>query len=94
MDPPRRRRITDAERRSLRQKASTISTQSSLKEWFLHEYHHKLSQSSISEILSSKYAYLDDINPTARARRKLQQTSKIRTSYWPDLERALFEWQG
>lgn len=87
----RRRAITDAQRKALRDhfRANVASrpSQKDLEDWFNNKYDHKISQSSISEILSPKWAYLDEVESLNRPEAK-----KRKASYWPDLEDALFHW--
>lgn len=87
----RRRAITDAQRKSLRdyfrENIDSKPNQKHLEDWFNSKYAHKISQSSISEILSPKWAYLDEAESLNRPEAK-----KRKASYWPDLEDALFHW--
>lgn len=55
--------------------------------WFERQYKHHLSQSTVSEILSAKYKYLDDEN--------LSSTSlfRQRSANWPILESILSDWE-
>ncbi len=58
-----------------------------LQAWFLEQFHCPIAQSSVSEVLSAKYAWLDseaNIFPAYAKRR--------RTEHWPELENALLEW--
>lgn len=85
-----RHSVTIDQRRALRRWAHRQHpkpTQKQSIEWFLLEYNHKLSQSTISESLGSRFAFLDDDDY------KTPQTSRIREGYWPDLEQILFTWQ-
>jgi hypothetical protein len=60
-----------------------------LANWFYEAYDHRLSQSTISEILSSRYLHLD----TATDLSDHQCNAKrIRIARWPDLEKALLNW--
>lgn len=56
-------------------------------EWFKQQYGHTLSQSTISESLSERFAFLDTGNGTNTDTVLCQ-----RGGNWPDLEAALFEW--
>lgn len=96
MNPKKRRRaITDAQRKSLRDYAVDTSQhdtlpppQKKLERWFNEKYHHRLAQSTLSDILSSKFAHLDNCK---RAQRP--DNERKRVAYWPDLEDALFDLQ-
>lgn len=87
----RRRAITDAQRKALRnyfrENIESKPSQKDLEEWFNNKYDHKISQSSISEILSPKWAYLDQVESL-----NWPDAKKRKTSHWPDLEDALFHW--
>ena len=61
-------------------------TQRQLIEWFEQSYSRKISQSAVSESLSTNYAYLDKPNANVTP-------SRVPTGQWPDLERILFTWQ-
>lgn len=89
----RRRAITDVERKALREfyhdQSNTNGGRPSgkdMRHWFETRFHHLPSESTISEILSSKYARLDEdlSHPAAK---------KNRPALYPDLEIALFDWQ-
>jgi hypothetical protein len=88
----RRHKITDQQRAALRehyalQKGSGGATDhKSMARWFENTYQFAINQSQVSRYLSSQYEYLDSniIQPDA---------SKTRTSHWPLLEEALFEWE-
>ena len=84
-----RHSITIDQRRALRRWAHQQNpkpTQKQAIDWFHQEYNHKLSQSTISESLGSRFACLDN-------NQNVSQTSRVRTGYWPDLEQVLFNWQ-
>ncbi len=87
----RRRAITDAQRKALRdyfrKNVESKPSQKDLEDWFNNRYDHKISQSSISHILSPKWAYLDEVESLNRP-----EVKKRKASYWPDLEDALFRW--
>jgi hypothetical protein len=53
-------------------------------EWFLLKYQRKLSQSTVSESLSSHFSRLDKIAPVGQW---------LWTGQWPDLEKVLYDWQ-
>ena len=86
----RRPAITDAERKSLRDyyfdPVNGKPAHKHVREWFLQQFRHLPSKSTISESLSSTFAYLDSGSgrPTIKKQRQAQ---------WTDLEDALFEWQ-
>ena len=86
----RRRAITDAERKALRDyyfdESNGRPPHKQLRQWFEQQFHHFPSQSTISESLSSTFAHLD--NKVQRL-----EVRKNRAAQWPDLEDALFEWQ-
>ncbi|KAJ5111402.1 mariner-Tc1 transposon family protein [Penicillium argentinense] len=69
--------------RQLQPKASNIE----LARWFKETFQHPIALSSVSEILSSRYKCLDN-------HLSLHQTNskRIRIEFWPDLEKALFQW--
>ena len=84
-----RHSITIDQRRALRRwvhQQHPKPTQKQSIEWFLCEYHHKLSQSTISESLGSRFTFLDDNQDAS-------QSLQVRVGYWPDLEKVLFTWQ-
>jgi hypothetical protein len=60
-------------------------TQKQCIEWFSQEFNHKLSQSTVSESLGARFAFLDSLNQT--------EGMQIREGNWPDLEKILFSWQ-
>lgn len=86
----RRRAITDAERKALRDyyfdPVNGKPAHKHLREWFLQQYRHLISQSTVSESLSDTFAHLD----TGSGRPNMK---KQRQAQWTDLEDALFEWQ-
>jgi hypothetical protein len=85
---PKKQAITLEQRRSLRNWAHSQHPKPSQKaciDWFYNKYNHKLSQSTVSESLSSHFTSLDDDSATGGQRLRLGQ--------WPDLEKVLFEWQ-
>ena len=87
----RRRAITDAERKAVRvyhaQANHPKPSGKALVNFFLESFNHRPSESTISDILSSQYSYLDGGHPL-----RLEQ-KKIRVANWVDLEDCLFEWQ-
>ena len=82
----------EAERRNLRDwyyvEKKEIPTQKAIKSWFYSKYFHHLSQSTISEILSDTFAYLDAV------KRPSTTLTRNRQGVWPDLDAALSEWQN
>jgi hypothetical protein len=88
---PKKRRmpIDDALRRKIRRhNQEHPGGQAQLIQWVIEETGRKLQQSTISDILSAKYDYLD---LDERKDRHLT-TQRHNKSDWPDLEAALFEW--
>ncbi|ELR08125.1 hypothetical protein GMDG_02947 [Pseudogymnoascus destructans 20631-21] len=68
---------------------STLGTQTapetlleSLHHWFLHEFNHRLSQSTISDSLSNRFKRLDNSTTTRQ---------RNRTGQWPQLEQILYD---
>jgi hypothetical protein len=92
MPAQKRRAIGEADKQSIRQfSKDAIAGKRSIKEiqeWYKANTGHKLSPSTISEILSSRYNYLD--TQTVKDSRDVK---KHRSVEWPLLEIALFEWQ-
>jgi hypothetical protein len=82
----RRVPFTDIERQKLRMQHKNFPSlaQQGLIAWFEQEFGRQISPSSVSEILSSKYSRLDDINITVTTRKK-------GGSQWAELEDALFK---
>jgi hypothetical protein len=80
--------ITIEQRRALRKWAHQQHPKPSQKqciEWFSQNYGHKLSQSTVSESLSSHFKDLD---------KAIQATgSRLRVGQWPEVERLLITWQ-
>lgn len=83
--------ITIEQRRALRRWVLSQAPKPSHKaciEWFFEQFNHRISQSTVSESLSVRFANLDDLLsavPNAQAR--------LRTGYWDDLEQILVQWQ-
>jgi hypothetical protein len=92
MPAQKRRAIGEADKQSIRQfsKDATAGKRSikEIQEWYKANTSHKLSPSTISEILSSRYKHLD--TQTVNDSRDVK---KNRSVEWPLLEIALFEWQ-
>lgn len=90
--PPKQRRtaITKTQRRTLRRFFDSIPPPKpkydALQEWWAKEFGNTIGKSTISEILSLKYQYLD----TATS---FQDTKKARPAKWEVLEECLFEWE-
>jgi hypothetical protein len=86
----RRRAFTDLERRNIRTRHRTHpGPQQHLINWIKETSDRTVSQSTVSEILSSKFDYLDD--PSLKP--KNLRSQRHHEGDWPDLEHALFEWQ-
>lgn len=56
--------------------------------WFERQYQHRLSQSTVSEILSAKYKHLDQENPSWAT-----SLFRQRSANWPILESILSDWE-
>ena len=78
--------FTDIERQRLRIQHQSLTGQTphTLALWFEGEFGRKISTSSVYDILSHKYSYLDNTKAT--------DTRKNRAAQWPKLEDALFNW--
>ncbi|EPX74558.1 ARS-binding protein [Schizosaccharomyces octosporus yFS286] len=90
MAPVRRRAITEKEKKELRNyffNSSDKPTQSDLISWFRQRFDKDLSQPSVSQILSSRYSYLDSLNDIDG------DVKRNRPAKYPILEKLLFEWQ-
>ena len=84
----RRRAFTDLERHNIRARNRTHpGPQQHLINWIKETTGCTASQSSISEILSSKFDYID--NPALKP--KNLHSQRHYEGDWPDLEHALFE---
>lgn len=85
-----RQSITASQKASLRayHKSNPSLDNKSLRQWFSQTYHQSISQSSVSEILSSRYEYLDHI----AQEKHLQNSKRCRSERWPLLEAALRQW--
>ena len=87
----KRRAITDLERKLIREHFHEKGGQIKHKEliqWYSQTHCRTFNQSTISESLSPKFAYLDHWSKTGHPERK-----RRREAWFPDLEHALFEWQ-
>ena len=85
-----RKGISDEQRRALRawyQRQPPSVRQIDAINWFEHQYHHRLRQSTVSESLGSRYSYLDQpIEPSSST------TFRHKQPQWPILEAVLFSW--
>ena len=96
MDPPpakkSRKAIKVSQRKALRAWYNDDSNgKQSLRsagQWWLRTYGYVLNSSTCGEILSQKWAYLDDTSISTG-----QDSSKGRECQWKELEEALFEWE-
>ena len=89
--PQKRKGVTDSERTILRKRYKEHPCkQSDLINWFWQETGHKLDQSQVSRILSSKFDYVDNLDKKDKLTLQSQRSS---AGEWPELEAALFEWQ-
>lgn len=87
MPVERRKAITHTQRKALRIwyfRQQPRPTHKGCIAWFETEFGHKLSQSTISESLSGRFAYLDSIEDSS--------ASRNRTANWEELEKVLYEW--
>ncbi len=85
---PPKQQILLERRRALRAWAHSQHprpTQKACIEWFSNQYGQRISQSTVSESLSSHFDSLDSADNHHRAR--------VRTGQWPELEKVLFDWQ-
>ena len=57
-----------------------------LQQWFEATYNRSISTSSVSDILGSRFKYLDGSS------RRPAATKRVRAEQWPDLEEALYQW--
>ena len=91
----RRRAITDAQRKALRDYYNEASMankkQEHLVEWFNQRFNHDINQSTVSKILSPKFAHLSE--PSSGSALIIRpQAKRHKAMEWPDLEIALWEW--
>ncbi|KAM9923609.1 hypothetical protein OXX59_005062 [Metschnikowia pulcherrima] len=84
-----RHTITTQQRALLRDHArqNPHLKQTQLRQWFIHTFEHRVSQSTISESLSARYADLDSGNDQI-----YYETRKKREKTLPELEEILFNW--
>lgn len=89
MTTPSRNSLTNQQKMAIRKlhRERPAATQKQLADWFSETYNHRLSQSTLSGILSSKYDYLD-----ADTTEHTRNAKRIRLAKWPDLEAALLQW--
>ncbi|KAJ9272842.1 hypothetical protein DTO212C5_1103 [Paecilomyces variotii] len=87
----RRNAISTAQKASLRAQRALNPKLSNiqLRNWFIQTYNQSIALSSVSEILSSRYNFLDSKTTHPR---DLRDVKKRRQTDWPKLEEALFEW--
>ncbi|KAI0999140.1 hypothetical protein K3495_g9054 [Podosphaera aphanis] len=83
--------ISNSQKRSLRVNAAQHSrlTQHQLKAWFEEEFRRTITQTSISESLSSKYNHLDNDTMVAFSSQQRERPLK-----WPEFDEALVLWQN
>lgn len=84
-----RRAITIDQKKALRAWSQSYEKEPSHVEcmrWWNSKYGDSPRQSTISELLSKKYAHLDTTTTTLPGKRE-------RVAHWPELEEALFEWE-
>lgn len=88
---PSRRAISVEQKRALRayKRANPSLSNINLRSWFYTTYKQQIALSSISEILSNRYAPLDNI-PSEQPARAGQR--RFRREHLPELEDALFQW--
>lgn len=91
---PPRRVISVDQKRSLRaQKRRDPSLSNiTLCEWFKSTYQQPIALSSVSEILSSRYAFLDDTSVSQRAPTQRSDPKRLQREHWPELKDNLFQW--
>jgi hypothetical protein len=90
--PKKRTAVTDNDRIRLRKRhREHPCQQTDLINWFYQETGHRLDQSQVSRILSSKYDSLDDLDQ--KKEKKRLQSQRTSAGDWPELEAALYEWQ-
>lgn len=84
--------LTKAQKKALRDWYSSqrpAPSQKACIQWFAAQYNQKISQSTVSSLLSAQHRYLDQISPTSRE----LNTSRQRQPQWPQLEDILYKWQ-
>lgn len=87
--PLKRAAFTADERRALHAHKAEHSklTQKNLSEWFANKFGKPIQQSTVSEILSTRWSHLDeDEQPVQRSAKRFKSLA------YPDLDRALAEW--
>lgn len=89
--PPgvKQRGISVAQRLAIRQHARNHPhlTQLQLRGWFKSQFHRLITQPTISESLSAKFAHLDNNQSIIHS-----EQQRLRPAKYPQLEAALFEW--
>ena len=87
---PKQAGITVSQRRALCLHATQNPhlRQNQLKEWFETSFQRLITQPSISESLSTNYRHLD-----AEATFTQPNQQRTRQLKWPELDKALFDWQ-
>lgn len=90
MEKTSRSAITLAQKRDLRWKAYEDPSMSKkeLQAWFLQTFQQSIAASSVSEILSFRYSYLDMELPCQSQNNR----KKNRRQHWPELEEKLSCW--
>ena len=76
--PQKRKAVTDSERLAIRKRQKEHpSIHKELIEWFEQQRGHQLVPSQITQILSSKYAYLNELDPKSKQdNKKLERSAK------------------
>jgi DDE superfamily endonuclease/Fission yeast centromere protein N-terminal domain/Tc5 transposase DNA-binding domain len=88
--------ITNTKKQALRawyRSKQPPPTQKQCIQWFEATYHHRLSQSTVSEYLSDHYLYLDSLDPLQQTTSAILTSKRRRSPQWPRLEQILFQWQ-
>lgn len=87
--PPKRAAFTADERRALRAHKAEHSklTQKDLSQWFADKFGKPIQQSTVSEILSTRWSHLDEDEQPVQGSAK-----RFKPLAYPDLDRALAEW--
>ena len=86
-----RQAISDSQKKALRQwyqRQYPKPRQREVIPWFKKEFNHQISASTVCEILSDRYLFLDQDIPSSSL-----SSSKHRTANWPILEEILYNWQ-
>ena len=92
----RRRAVTDAQRKALRDYYYNDSNYNKkhehLIQWFDQQFNHKINQSQVAKILGPRYKYLSEPVPGSAAVVVRPDAKRRKETEWPDLELALWEW--